>query len=75
MKKMNLVATGLGLGLALLVLMVGLAAMSAAVLMWGLSLVHADIPSVPALGFWTSFGAEIVLGSIATAIRSVVVSK
>lgn len=45
------------------------AAAFAAVLMVGLSLLSDGAPAVPALGFFESLGALIVLGCIGTALK------
>ena len=69
-RKANLFATGATLGATLLAIMVLLAALFAAVLMFGLQLINDDVPAVPALGFLACFGVNLVLGTIASAFKS-----
>ena len=51
---------------------VGAAALGGAFFMVALMLVHDDLPVVPALGFWASFGSLLALASIGAALRQTV---
>ena len=57
--------------LIFLTLLLGIvvAALGAVFLMVGLRLIHGDVPAVPALGFWASFGTLLVLSGIGHALR------
>jgi hypothetical protein len=63
------IALGVVVGFVILLLSAALAALSAAVFMILLSLIHEDIPAVPALGFWASFAIIWTVSIIGSAWR------